>query len=190
MCHASCLSWVGLCCRDRATIEGKRVLEVGAQDVNGTPRSTIEPLNPAEYIGVDSALYKGVDMVCDATELTATFGYGSFDVVVSTEMLEHVQDWRSVVQNFKGVLRLGGLLILTTRSIGFGVHAFPDDYWRFSLEQMRQIFADLNDLKVETDGEVPGVFVCGRKSEAASVDLSMINVFDMKTAYPGEHHWL
>lgn len=64
-------------------VRGKRVLEVGSQDINGTPRSVICPLEPEEYIGVDSESGPCVDMVVNADSLVAAFGAESFDLVVS-----------------------------------------------------------------------------------------------------------
>ena len=43
-------------------VTGKCVVEIGSQDVNGTPRSIVMPLRPAEYVGVDSAPGNGVDV--------------------------------------------------------------------------------------------------------------------------------
>ncbi len=48
----------------------------------------------------------GVDEVWDARYLSEKFGENSFDVVLSTEMLEYVDDWRKVITEMKRVLRL------------------------------------------------------------------------------------
>ena len=103
--------------------EGKRVIEVGSKYVNGSVRLLIEKfLKPKEYIGVDLEKGKFVDVVLDAEKLVDHFGKESFDIVVSTELLEHVTDWRSVINNMKEILKKDGYIYITTRSKGFPYH--------------------------------------------------------------------
>jgi SAM-dependent methyltransferase len=163
---------------ERDEIYGKSLLEVGAQDVNGSPRAALEPHVPSRYIGVDFGHGKGVDLVMDVKDLTAYFGPESFDVVVSTEMLEHAADWRTAVDQMKDVLRPGGLLVLTTRSPGFPYHGFPHDHWRFTVADFRKIFADMDVAYLEPDEpSMPGVLLKARKTlETGSVELASIHV--------------
>lgn len=158
-------------------VAGKRVLEVGSLDVNGSVRGIATAFEPAEYIGVDMRSGPKVDRVCDATELVVTFGAERFDVVLSTEMLEHAEDWRSAVSNMKRVLTPGGLLLITTRSPGFPQHDHPGDYWRFTRQDALEIFADMCGVVVEEDSMAPGVFVYAQKPAAFSErDLTPMSV--------------
>jgi SAM-dependent methyltransferase len=149
-----------------ADVAGKRVLEVGALDVNGSPRRVLEPLGPAEYIGVDIRPGPKVDRVCQAAEIVDLYGPERFDVVVSTEMLEHASDWWGAVSNMKRALVPGGLLLLTTRSPGFPQHDHPGDYWRFTRQDALEIFSDMEELVVLDDPAAPGVFVRAKKPAA------------------------
>jgi SAM-dependent methyltransferase len=145
-------------------ILGKTVLEVGSYNVNGTPRSVIEPLAPASYIGVDAQGGPGVDKVVAADDLVKEFGEERFDVVVSTEMLEHVRYWRRIVAQMKAVTKIGGLLIVTTRSPGFPYHAYPEDHWRFTVVHFQAIFADMEILALDLDiPNMPGVLLKARR---------------------------
>jgi SAM-dependent methyltransferase len=154
-------------------IRGRRVLEVGSKDVNGGLRPILESWHPAEYLGVDVAPGPGVDRVCPAEDLVTTFGQARFDVVVSTEVIEHVEDWRSVLANMKRVLAPNGLILLTTRSPGYPYHAFPHDFWRYDQADMRRIFADFEVLALEDDPSRPGVFLKARKpTDWVETDLS------------------
>ena len=92
----------------------KRVLEVGSKYVNGSVRPLIERfMQPKEYIGIDIEPGKYVDVVLPAEELVEYFGRESFDVVISTETLEHVKDWRKVITNMKDVLKPGGYIYIS-----------------------------------------------------------------------------
>lgn len=160
-------------------VRDHRVLEVGSMNINGSLREHVEPLGPAAYIGVDFMPGAGVDVVCDASNLVEQFGAESFDVVISTEMLEHAKDWRAAVDAMKRVLIPGGILLLTARSPGFQLHGYPHDWHRFTQADMRRIFADFQICALEDDHEAPGVMICARKPGSnayAAVDLATIDV--------------
>lgn len=163
MCTNGCLDFT----RSHLSTEdvrGREVLEVGSRDYNGTVRGVVEPLGPARYVGVDMLAGPGVDVVSRAEALVGRFGADSFDLVVSTELLEHAQDWREVVSNLKRVTRAGGLLLLTTRSKGFPFHGCPLDFWRFEEDDFRTIFSDFTIETLEQDApQTPGVFLRARK---------------------------
>lgn len=179
MCTTGCIAFATRILT-RSDVEGKRVLEVGSYDVNGTLRGAIDPLNPASYTGVDMAPGPGVDQVCLAEGLIDRFGPESFDVVLSTEMLEHVQDWRTVIDNMKGVLAIGGILVLTTRSKGFQFHGYPVDFWRFSLSDMRVIFSDMTIEALESDDPIsPGVMIRAKRTQVTTRDLRSIRVYSV-----------
>jgi SAM-dependent methyltransferase len=98
-------------CVKKEEFEGKRVLEVGSKYVNGSVRPFIERFcSPKEYLGVDIEPGKFVDLILPAEKLVEYFGPESFDVVIATELLEHVQNWRLVVGNLKSVLKRGGYI--------------------------------------------------------------------------------
>ncbi len=162
-------------------VKGKKVIEVGSLDVNGSARPTVMALGPAEYWGIDCWLGPSVDVVCNADDLVKTFGEESFDVVLSTEMLEHLEDWRIVVNQLKRTVRLGGLLVLTTRSPGFPYHPYPIDKWRYTKEDFGKIFEDFEILKLVDDHMAPGVFLKARKpAHYREKDLGSISVHEVR----------
>ena len=181
--HESVKTFIGRFATE-SVVRNKYVLEVGSYDVNGSVRPLIESYAPAEYIGTDMREGPGVDVVVDAASLGQRFGIGRFDLVVCAEVLEHVEDWRTAVDNIKRMLKPGGLLLLTTRSKGFPLHEYPGDYWRFEREDMQVIFADMDALEVESDPQAAGVFVVACKplfaSDTPAVDLSTITVRSMQ----------
>jgi SAM-dependent methyltransferase len=162
LCHPNCLDFVENHLR-ADEVAGKNVIEVGARDVNGSARPLIERYGPQTYLGVDIEKGPGVDEICDANSLLDKYPANSFDVVLSTEMLEHVAEWRLVVHNLKQLVKPGGVLLITTRSVGFGYHGYPYDFWRFQQEDIRAVFSDLTIEVLEDDPKQPGVFLKARK---------------------------
>ena len=149
-----------------APVAGGEVLEVGSFFGTGpTARPIVVSRGPASYLGVDIQRGPGVDRIARVENLEREFGESSFDVLIATELVEHVLDWRSAFRNMKRVLRPGGVLLLTTRSLGYPYHAAPHDYWRYELEDMRDIFADMEVISIEADPSMPGVFAAVRRPE-------------------------
>ena len=149
-------------------VEGKRVVEAGAYNYNGSVRDAILAMVPASYTGTDAQPGPGVDLVCPAEKLPAALGDGTADVVISTEMLEHAADWQDAMAGMATVLAEGGLLVLTTRSAGFPYHPHPDDFWRFSHEAMDAALdaCGLEVLRLEDDTPPDfGVLVLARKPD-------------------------
>jgi len=179
MCNNACIQFI----RDnlsRAEAEGRRALEVGSLNVNGSARETVLLLKPLSFTGVDLTEGPGVDEVCDVTGLTERFGPDSFDLVLSTELLEHVRDWRAAVSNLKSVLKPGGVLLLTTRSAGYPYHGYPHDFWRYEEEDMRAIFSDLSVSVVARDPLTPGIFIKASKpGNYAEKDLSGLALYSI-----------
>lgn len=166
-------------------VAGMDVLEAGSMDVNGSVRPILMAHRPKSYVGTDLRAGPGVDVVCPVGELVEFFGRSSFDVVVSTEMLEHVEDWRGAVSNMKRVLRPGGFLALTTRSPGFKYHPYPKDCWRFTRHDIRCMFSDMDIEAIEGDPLAPGIFVLARMpDEFEEMCLSGIDVQSAPKARP------
>jgi len=179
MCNANCIIF-GVKDLDRNEVEGKKIIEVGSYDLNGSLRPIIKDCKPAEYIGVDREEGPGVDKVCKVEDIINEFGKESFDVVIATELLEHIYDWRKAISNLKNVCRTGGIILITTRSFGFAYHAHPFDFWRYEINDMKEIFSDFKILNLQTDPQDPGVFLKARKpSHFNEKDLSSYKLYSI-----------
>ena len=97
---------------------GVHVLDLGGRDVNGTTR----PLFPGadRYVSVDIAEGRGVDIVCDAAELDLR---DRFDVVMSTELLEHTDRGAEIVATAFKHLKPGGHFVATMAGPGRKPHS-------------------------------------------------------------------
>jgi len=175
--HPSCFDFVRKVLKEEE-VRGRRILEVGSRNVNGTVKPIFIEYGCAEYIGIDKEAGDGVDRVMDAGDIVSNFGESSFDVVVSTEMMEHVKDWRKAICNMKATCKNGGIIMLTCRSSGFPYHAYPEDYWRFEKADFEKIFADYTITDIERDMQAPGIFIKARKpsTDYDPLDLSTITV--------------
>lgn len=161
MCNAYCVLFGALNLK-KEEIQGKNVIEIGSMDVNGSLRPLLESFWPKQYVGVDIIKGRGVDIICKAEDLLDKFQKESFDVLISTELLEHVRDWKRTISNFKNIVKTGGIIMITTRSYGFPYHGAPYDFWRYEIEDMKNIFSDCLIEKLEKDPK-NGVFVKVRK---------------------------
>lgn len=92
-----------------------RILDVGGQNVNGSvhdyfPYSTIKTLD-----------LENADIIADATTWEPT---ELFDIVIATEVFEHVQDWRAVIKTMASALDpIGvGIFIATCASTNRPAH--------------------------------------------------------------------
>jgi SAM-dependent methyltransferase len=94
-----------------------RVLEIGSLDINGTIRSFF---TECDYIGLDIAEGKGVDVVCEGQKYDAPDA--SFDVVISCEVMEHNPYWKETMDNMIRLTRPGGLVIMSCATLGRREH--------------------------------------------------------------------
>jgi SAM-dependent methyltransferase len=162
-------------------VQDKRVIEIGSYDVNGSLRPLLESYNPQEYIGVDLSSGKGVDVVCDVADLAERFGEQSFDVVLSTELLEHVKDWKRAIHNIKAVCKKGGSILITCRSLGFVYHGHPHDFWRYEISDMEYIFADCAITALKQDPAKGVLLKAVKPQDFSERDLSDYALYSIVT---------
>lgn len=179
MCNAACI-WYVVGELSKYPILGKDIIEVGSYNVNGSASFELKKRLPNSYVGVDIAPGPCVDKICNVTDLISEFGKFSFDYVITTEMMEHVEDWRAAIRNLKGICRLGGHILITTRSYGFPLHNYPNDWWRFEWDDMLAIFADCDIVSVQKDPQDIGIFVHAIKTDRPETDLTGINLYNIQ----------
>jgi SAM-dependent methyltransferase len=138
------------------TFEAPRVLEIGtkrSQAARSTRHNAWVP-HASEYVGLDYQSGLDVDVVADAHHLVSAVGEKSFDVVISCSTFEHLKYPWLVAHQIMQALRPGGLLFVQTHQT-FPIHAFPNDYYRFTREAMASLFNTSMGMQVETEYNFP-----------------------------------
>jgi SAM-dependent methyltransferase len=127
----------------RAHASAGRTLDIGAQ--NG-PYAAFFP----NRLALDIRRGAGVQVIGDAQ--TLGLAAGVFDVVLCTEVLEHLPEPQSAIDEMFRVLKPGGTLLLTTRFL-FPIHDAPHDYFRFTKYGLRHLLRrfEILELAEETD---------------------------------------
>jgi SAM-dependent methyltransferase len=103
------------------------IVDIGAQDVNGSLRSFSPP--SSKYIGLDFIKAKGVDVVIDDL-YSLPFKNDSVDVIVSSSCFEHSEFFWLLFNESLRILKPTGLLYINVPSNG-DYHIYPVDCWRF-----------------------------------------------------------
>lgn len=144
---------------------GADVLDVGSRDVNGTNRYLF---SGGSYFGVDLVAGPNVDLVGAASDAP-----GDYDVVISTEMLEHDQTWERSIRSMCSKVRRYGMLILTCAGPGrpeHGTRANPypgeecsSDYYRnLSVADVLRVVTEFDwvEIMAHANGQACDTYVC------------------------------
>ncbi|MGL5078757.1 MAG: class I SAM-dependent methyltransferase [Waterburya sp.] len=113
---------------------GKTVLDYGCGD---KPYESIVRKKFDQYIGVDLAATTAADYTI-APDSKLPVDDQSIDLVLSTQVLEHVKETNNYLQEAHRVLRINGCLLLSTHGV-WPYHPCPDDYWRWTIDGLKLI---------------------------------------------------
>jgi len=129
------------------------ILDVGSADVNGTYRHLFECPNWS-YSGLDLAAGKNVDLVAKGPydwNLTR-----QYDVVISGQCLEHVEDVKRWGESVRDAVRNDGIVcVIAPWACNF--HRYPIDCWRVMPDGMKWLLSQVVHF------EVKQVFLAGEE---------------------------
>ena len=124
----------------------RSTLDIGAQ--NG-PYAVHFP----RRIALDIKPGLGVQIIGDAQALG--IADASFEVVLCTEVLEHLPEPQRAIDEIFRVLAPGGHLVLTTRFL-FPIHDAPHDYFRFTKYGLRHLLRQFEILELQEETDAVG----------------------------------
>lgn len=159
-------------------VAGARVIEIGSYNVNGS----VAPLfaDAASYLGVDLRPGPGVDLVIasdhDLATVLADHGPLGFDIVVTTEALEHAADPAQIVRDAWAILRPGGRLLLTAAAPERAPHgcdggALPDQesYQPIAPADLSIWLADWTAVQITHDPVAGDVYAVATRPEETNL---------------------
>ena len=116
-----------------ARAAGKRVLDVGCG---------VKPYAPffagaAAYVGVDVAANPAAELEGTVEDLPVEDA--SFDVVICTQVLEHVDEPARAVRELRRVTAAGGRVLASTHGVQV-YHPNPHDLWRWTHAGLERLF--------------------------------------------------
>lgn len=116
---------------------GRRAVELGCgnRPYEAAVRATGATYEGADLKGnVHNDRLIGDDGRVDAAD-------GSYDLVISAQVLEHVPDPGAYLAEARRLLKPGGQLILSTHGT-WPYHPEPNDYWRWTATGLRKVIED------------------------------------------------
>ncbi|MDL2207990.1 class I SAM-dependent methyltransferase [Parabacteroides sp. OttesenSCG-928-O15] len=112
--------------------KGNRVLDIGCgnKPFENYIRGLTEEESKDSYIGCDleQSSEEKVDILCDATNIPLST---AFDVVICTQLIEHVFDHQKVFEEAYRILNPGGFFIVSSNFL-WETHEAPYDFYRFT----------------------------------------------------------
>ncbi len=125
----------------------------------------------------------GVEFRC-ATVPPLPFADGSFDCVVSFQVIEHIERDALFVAEARRVLRPGGMLILSTPNAPMSLTRNPwhvREYTACQLRELLGIFAEVEMLGVSGNGKVMAYYEQNRRSVER---MARLDIFDLQHRLP------
>jgi SAM-dependent methyltransferase len=121
-----------------------KLLDVGSQNINGCYRSLVS--NAFDYTGLDVSPGNNVDVVSPDL-YNWPIPSNNFDVVISGQCLEHVEDiWLWVKEIYRVCKPCGYAFIIAPWSCG--EHRHPKDCWRIFPDGMKYLLTSVAGFRV------------------------------------------
>lgn len=80
-------------------------------------------------------------------DITKMKDINKYDIILCLNVLEHIYDFQTGVNNLHASLNKDGILVIAV-PFTFPLHDEPIDFWRFTEHSLRKILADFSEVKI------------------------------------------
>lgn len=129
--------------------EGKLVLDFGCGE---KPYYTYFN-KTKKYIGIDiseSPVEKSMADYIVKPEEKLPFSDQYFDLIVCTQVFEHLNNLQFYADELFRVLKPGGKAFISA-AFSWEFHPYPYDYWRVTPDGYKRLFKNFNNIKIDVD---------------------------------------
>ena len=102
------------------------------------------------YVGIDIEAHAAIDCLVSPQD-PLPFADASFALVLCTQVIEHVENPQSFIDEIHRVLKPGGTLYLSAPFV-WEVHNYPNDYWRFTDQGLALLLRAFADVAITPQG--------------------------------------
>jgi len=128
------------------------IVEFGSMQVEPDQPGDLRPLFPGRsFIGTDLREGPGVDRIEDLRRLS--FGDGEVGTALCLDTLEHCADPIAAGRELARVVAPDGGLCLISSVMLMPIHAYPQDFWRFTPDGLRLLLGGFDDIDVAGWGD-------------------------------------
>jgi SAM-dependent methyltransferase len=131
--------------------KNKSVLEIGSSSYEVYRQF----LTSSDYKSLDIVKHDSVDIVGDIHTLDWESSY--FEIILGIEILEHLYDPKTAIQQVFRLLKPGGVCIFSTRFM-FPYHPCEKDYYRFTKDSLENLFESFTYVQIQHHGNGMQVF--------------------------------
>jgi SAM-dependent methyltransferase len=126
------------------------VLDIGAGD-----KKYKNYVNCRKYISLDVS--GKVDVIADATALP--FKNYSFDMIMCTQVMEHIKNPFLAMEEFSRVLKESGIIFITVPTVMY-LHETPSDYFRYTKYGIEYLL-NKNNISIQKSEVICSGFLVG-----------------------------
>lgn len=131
-------------------VRNKRILELGS----GKPHRGRYPYSSRQLFDASNEFIQS-DIVEEyghkIVDVTRMRYKSEFDIILCTNVLEHVFDFSKAIENIYGGLKQGGVVLIYVPGF-YPLHDEPNDYWRFTEHSLKRLLKKFRVLRLRHSG--------------------------------------